>query len=352
MTGYLDLQKELEEKAFRRKWFIRERMQKYGFAENADGFVIKRDIMDGDFTALILVDNTGRVASHVIDNMNDEEYLQMRSPTFMGSYVNTVRDAYGKLLEDIAEKCCVEVGFAYDQSNRIAERILDEFGVEPDCPWEQDENDPYASYGVFRHKDSGKWFGLIMDVAKGKLDKNKDGTHVDVINLKADEEAVPELCKEDGIYPAWHMNHKKWISVLLDDTLSDERVMQLIRGSFILTAAKPGKMDEDLIREVLALADSVPEGRVVSYGQLARMVGREKNSRMVGKIMSMADRYGDHPCHRVVNSAGRTVPGWTEQRGLLEAEGVRFKANGCVDMNKYRWDPADKDTVNTDNGEA
>ena len=53
-------------------------------------------------------------------------------------------------------------------------------------------------------------------------------------------------------------------------------------------------------------------------------------------IMSMADRYGEHPCHRVVNHAGRTVPGWTEQRELLEAEGVEFRENGNVDMRRFR----------------
>ena len=44
------------------------------------------------------------------------------------------------------------------------------------------------------------------------------------------------------------------------------------------------------------------------------------------------------PCHRVVNSQGRLVPGWTEQRALLENEGVRFKANGFVDMKKSQWE--------------
>ena len=44
------------------------------------------------------------------------------------------------------------------------------------------------------------------------------------------------------------------------------------------------------------------------------------------------------PCHRVVNSQGRLVPGWTEQRALLESEGVRFRANGFVDMKKSQWE--------------
>ncbi len=97
-------------------------------------------------------------------------------------------------------------------------------------------------------------------------------------------------------------------------------------------------LDENLIYEILAVVEEIPEGKVASYGQIAALIGREKNSRLVGKVLSMAEFYGDYPCHRVVNHAGRTAPGWREQRGLLEAEGVEFRENGCVDMKKYRWE--------------
>jgi methylated-DNA-protein-cysteine methyltransferase-like protein len=134
------------------------------------------------------------------------------------------------------------------------------------------------------------------------------------------------------------MNHSKWISVTLDDTLDDSDVMDLIDESFRLTNVAAGVLNEQLIREALEIADNIPPGRVMSYGQIAAMMGRPQNARLIGKIMSMQDRYGSHPCHRVVNSAGRTVPGWTEQRELLEAEGVVFKENGNVDMRRFRME--------------
>ena len=161
---------------------------------------------------------------------------------------------------------------------------------------------------------------------------------VDVINLKADEKKTGFLHKIRGIYPAYHMNHSKWISVTLDNTLDDRDVMDLVDESFRLTDDPAGVLNEKLIREALEIADSIPPGRVMSYGQIAALMGRPKNARLVGKIMSMQNRFGNHPCHRVVNSAGRTVPGWTEQRELLEAEGVGFKANGNVDMSRFRMD--------------
>lgn len=97
-------------------------------------------------------------------------------------------------------------------------------------------------------------------------------------------------------------------------------------------------LDEALIYEILSVVEEIPEGKVASYGQIARLAGRSKNSRLVGRILSMSDYYGDYPCHRVVNHAGRLAPNFHDQRRLLAMEGVGFKENGCVDMKKYQWD--------------
>ncbi len=93
-----------------------------------------------------------------------------------------------------------------------------------------------------------------------------------------------------------------------------------------------------LAYEVLSVVEEIPPGKVASYGQIARLVGREKNARLVGKILSRAEYFGNYPCHRVVNHAGRTAPNWSKQRELLEKEGVIFKGNGCVDMKMCQWE--------------
>ena len=78
------------------------------------------------------------------------------------------------------------------------------------------------------------------------------------------------------------------------------------------------------LQDVYSVVAAIPTGCVVTYGQIAYLVGRPQCLHL--------------PCHRVVNSQGRLVPGWTEQRSLLENEGVRFRANGFVDMKKSQWE--------------
>lgn len=97
-------------------------------------------------------------------------------------------------------------------------------------------------------------------------------------------------------------------------------------------------MDEGLIYEILSVVEEIPEGHVATYGQIARLIGREKNARLVGKVLSMSQYYGSYPCHRVVNHAGRLAPGFPEQADRLEQEGVVRKDSAHVDLKKYQWD--------------
>jgi len=97
-------------------------------------------------------------------------------------------------------------------------------------------------------------------------------------------------------------------------------------------------LNEALVYEVLSAVEEIPKGCVATYGQIASLIGRDKNARLVGRVLSMAEYYGKYPCHRVVNHAGRLVPGWADQAELLHNEGVFLKDTSHVDLKKYQWD--------------
>lgn len=91
------------------------------------------------------------------------------------------------------------------------------------------------------------------------------------------------------------------------------------------------------IYEVVKL---IPCGRVMSYGQVARLAGNPRGARAVGFALHRNPQPGVIPCHRVVFRDGSLAPGFAfggpdEQRRLLEAEGVGFTEDGRVDIEKF-----------------
>lgn len=91
----------------------------------------------------------------------------------------------------------------------------------------------------------------------------------------------------------------------------------------------------------------IPAGQVATYGQVARLAGMPRCARTVGYALA-ACREAAVPCHRVVDRLGGTkscfdtfAPG--TQRALLEAEGVPFRADGTVDLERCRWRPEDRE---------
>ena len=96
-------------------------------------------------------------------------------------------------------------------------------------------------------------------------------------------------------------------------------------------------LNDDFAYAVLSAVTEIPEGKVATYGQIARLIGYPKNARLVARVLSHADYYGDYPCHRVVNASGRLAPGWAAQAMLLQAEGVALIDATHVSLKLYRW---------------
>lgn len=103
-------------------------------------------------------------------------------------------------------------------------------GIIQDYPWEDT-----PEYTVFRHADNRKWFALVADVKYQTLGLDKPGI-VNFINLKCDPDLVEEVVAHPGILPAYHMNKRHWITVLLDGSCAESELKSLIDLSYRLTA--------------------------------------------------------------------------------------------------------------------
>ncbi|MBR5917833.1 MAG: MmcQ/YjbR family DNA-binding protein [Lachnospiraceae bacterium] len=111
----------------------------------------------------------------------------------------------------------------------IFKYVKDNYNTEPDYPWSDTPN-----CGVLRHKVNRKWYGLIMDVSFGTVGLEGDGI-IDVINLKLDPEMILQLSSQKGFRPAYHMNKIHWITIILDGSVMDDEIYNLIDLSYDLT---------------------------------------------------------------------------------------------------------------------
>ncbi len=93
--------------------------------------------------------------------------------------------------------------------------------------------------------------------------------------------------------------------------------------------------------EVYKVVKRIPEGKVATYGDVARSAGSPRASRQVGWALHSNPEPGVIPCHRVIFADGRLTDGFAfggreVQKALLEAEGVEVSDDFTVDLEKYR----------------
>lgn len=96
-------------------------------------------------------------------------------------------------------------------------------------------------------------------------------------------------------------------------------------------------------QQLYAWLAQVPHGRVVTYGQLARLIGRQNGARWVGRQLGRLPAGTALPWHRVVNASGRSsLPcdgnGSNRQLRLLQREGVSV-TDGRISLTRYQWRP-------------
>lgn len=100
---------------------------------------------------------------------------------------------------------------------------------------------------------------------------------------------------------------------------------------------------EAFTKNVVSIIRKIPSGKVMTYGQIARLAGSPRGARQVVRILHAMSQKYDLPWHRVINSKGeiglKTEEGYIDQTMMLEGEGIVFLPNSKVDLTIYRYVP-------------
>jgi len=202
--------------------FQPDKAQAYGFKKMDGIFEYQCPVLSGSFFLKMWI-KAQEVSFKVYDQDTGDEYIQIHLEQLQGHFVGQVREACQETLAAIRQSCFEVEDFLYPQAKRLMNYISQRFQGRIEYLWERSPDS-----GAIRHRDTLKWYGVFMAIDWKKLDAGKSG-----------KIEVADLTQEKGIYPAFHMNKKYWVSIPLDNTLADEELFALVDRSWQLT--KKGK---------------------------------------------------------------------------------------------------------------
>ena len=201
---------------------IKSKLIDYGF--NPD-YVFEKTLSNSNFKAVIIYEKN-TLFSKVIDLEMDEDYVLVDVKTPIGKFAAELKIEYESIITDIIEKCTRSNVFKFFQTKRLMDRVEKRYNTDLEFLWEKFPKD-----AIYRNKRSNKWFVLLVALDKSKINLDGEG-EIEIAVLKHDN--VSNVIDGKSILEGYHMNKKHWITVPLDDRISDEKLFELVENSYNL----------------------------------------------------------------------------------------------------------------------
>ncbi len=215
------------EEIFVRKTFNTEKALCFGFERKGKEYIFKTDILDNSFLLQINVSSDGAVDTKLIEKSIDEEYTLYKTEA-VGAFVGAVREAVKNVLINVSDECFDVDIFKSAQTKEIIRYVREKYGDELEFLWKKSPDN-----AIWRRKDTVKWYGALLTIPKSKLGISSE-EKAEILNLHVRPENMEELLLKDNYYPGWHMNKKRWYTVILDNSLPTEEICKGIDESYIL----------------------------------------------------------------------------------------------------------------------
>ena len=194
----------------------------YGFSKVGDYYILQSDIDMENFNVIIKIDKDSFEAN-VIELPFNEEYILFNVLDSKGKFVSKIRKKVNELIKDIVKNCFTSL----DYRKILLDYVKETYGTIPEEPWEDN------NHATIKTTNTKKWYGIFMSIPYKTLGLDKSGK-IDVLNVKLNPELIESLIDKKHFFPAYHMNKKYWITILLDSDTDVNLVKSLIDESFKL----------------------------------------------------------------------------------------------------------------------
>ena len=194
----------------------------YGFSKTGDYYILQSDIDMENFNVIIKIGKDS-FEVNVIELPFNEEYVLFNVLDSKGKFVSKIRKKVNELIEDIVKNCFTSL----DYRKILLDYVKETYGTIPEEPWEDN------NHATIKTTNSKKWYGIFMYLPYKTLGLDKSGK-IDILNVKLNPELIESLIDKKHFFPAYHMNKKYWITILLDSDMDLDLIKSLIDESFKL----------------------------------------------------------------------------------------------------------------------
>lgn len=150
----------------------------------------------------------------------------------IGEFVGSLREEYENIIKDVIEKCTDKEVFKSKQAKDVIKHVREKYHDELEFLWEKfDDN------AIWRNKINNKWYALLLTVPENKI-RGKSDKKIEIIDIMIQKEKINEIVDGINVFPGYHMNKKSWITIVLDNSLDNEKLFDLIDNSYNLSKNK------------------------------------------------------------------------------------------------------------------
>lgn len=215
---------------FKNKRVSPAKLEAFGFVRGESGYVYERILEESGFRLTVCVTGQGEVLTEMLDPALNEPYTLHLVEDAAGSFVGGIKVQYEEVLREIADRCFEPDVFKCGQARELIAYVRDVYRDEPEFLWKK-----FDGNAVWRRKDTGKWYGVLLTVSKRKLGIDSDDM-AEVLDFHIQPEELERIADGRRYFPGYHMNKKHWCSIILDGSVAFEEVCRRIDDSYAMAA--------------------------------------------------------------------------------------------------------------------
>lgn len=200
----------------------------YGFKKIDSVYIFETFIHDKKMKLSLKIDESLNIESTIYDLEAEDFYTLYLVESVKGEFVGKIKEEYEQILIDICNHCFYTEVFKSRDAKRIISYCEEKYNNQLEFLWKK-----FSDNAIIRRKDNQKWYLVFACVSKAKLGLDSNEV-AEIICFRMESSKLELIVDQKKYFRGYHMNKKHWVSIILDESIKEEELYQIIDDSYLL----------------------------------------------------------------------------------------------------------------------